>query len=169
MAQLDYIVQGFTIFIDGFGKAGSGEECTLPKLKKKREEFRGGGMLAARKVALGYEALEFDFNLSAFDPQVLSKAGLFTNKDLPFSVRGYMDGDGNAQHTAICQMRGEVSESDAGKWQPGKKSMLAAKADLVAVKLTIDGAVIWDIDIENGVYSVGGSDPYASIRAALGF
>lgn len=169
MAQLDYILQAFTLFVDGFGKAGSGEECTLPKLKKKREEFRGGGMLAARKVALGYEAFEFDFNLNAFDPQVLTKGGLFTSKDLAFSVRGYMDGDGNAEHTVICQMRGEVNETDAGKWQAGKKAMLAGKADLVAVKLTIDGAVIWDIDVSTGVYNVGGSDPYSRVRQALGF
>lgn len=169
MAQLDFIIQGFTAFIDGFGKAGAGEELTLPKLKKKTEDFRGGGMLASRKVAMGYEAFEFDLSLSSFDPQVISKGGLFTNKELPLSVRGYMDGDDNAQHTAICQMVGEFTDIDPGKWQAGKKAMLQAKASLISLKLTIDGAVIWDIDIKNGVYSVGGVDPYAGIRAALGF
>ena len=50
MAQLDYILQAFTAYVDGFGKAGTGEEVSLPKLKKKTEEFRGGGMLAPRKA-----------------------------------------------------------------------------------------------------------------------
>ena len=40
---------------------------------------------------------------------------------------------------------------------------------LTELELTIDGAAIWDIDIKNGVYNVGGVDPYAGIRAALGF
>ncbi len=170
MAQLDYVLQAFTSYVDGFGKAGSGEECSIPKLKKKVEDFRGGGMLAARKVALGYEAMEHDVSLSAFDPQVLSKGGLYLgNKSFSYSVRGYLDGDGNAEHTAICQMRGEVIELDPGAWQPGKKAVLKYKCALAAVKLTIDSAVVWDIDIENGVYAVGGSDPYARVRAALGF
>lgn len=168
--QLDYILQAFTVFADGYGKAGSGEKCNLPKVKKKTEEFRGGGMLAPRRVSLGYEAFEFEADLSAFDPQVLALAGLYTGaKGVGFSVRGYLDGDQNSEHTAICQMRGEVIECDAGSWEAGKKAMLKFRTALDMVKLTMDGVVIWEIDIESGVYSVGGSDPYARVRAALGY
>lgn len=168
--QLDYILQAFTMYVDGFGKAGSGEECALPKMRKQTESFRGGGMLGARKIALGYQDMEFDFNLSSFDPQVLSKGGLSIGaKGLAFSVRAYLDGDNNSRHTAICQMRGEVIELDPGRWQAGKKAMLNNKVALDATKLIIDGATIWDIDLENGTYEVGGSDPYVAVAAALGF
>lgn len=170
MAQIDFVLQAFTVFVDGFGKAGSGEECTIPKLAKKTEEFRGGGMLGSRKVGMGYEAMELGYSLSAFDPQVLSKGGLYVgNRAFAHSVRGYLDGDGNASHTAILQTRGEVIELDPGTWQAGKKAMLKTKVALAAMKLTIDGSVVWDIDVENGSYAVGGSDPYAAVRAALGF
>jgi hypothetical protein len=168
--QLDYILQAFTLYTDGFGKGGSGEKCTLPKLKKTTEKFRGGGMLASRTISLGFEAFEFSADLSAFDPQVLGLAGLYTGaKGVPFSVRAYMDGDQNTEHTAICQMRGEVTECDAGQWDAGKKAMLKFTAALEAVKLSIDGTIVWEIDIANGVYNVGGSDPYLRLRTALGF
>lgn len=167
--QLDYILQAFTLYTDGYGKGGSGEKCSLPKLKKTTEKFRGGGMLAPRSVSLGYEAFEFSADLSAFDPQVLSLGRLYTSaKGVSFAVRGYMDGDQNSEHTSICQMRGEVTECDPGQWDAGKKTMLKFIVALEAVKLTIDGSVIWDIDIANGVYKVGGTDPYAQLRAALG-
>ena len=52
-AQLDYILQSFSLNIDGYGMAGSGEKCTLPKIKKHMEKFRGGGMVAPRQHALG--------------------------------------------------------------------------------------------------------------------
>ena len=169
MAQIDYVMQAFTVYVDGFGKAGSGEKAALPKLKKKMEKFRGGGMLAEREVAMGYEMFEHSCSLSAFDPQVLKKGGHFSgNKDFAYSLRGYLDGDQNAQHTLICQMRGEIKELDMGEWEGGKKAMLKYTCALVAVKLQIDSVTLWDIDIENGVYAVNGTDPYRAIGAALG-
>lgn len=168
MAQLDLILQAFTVYVDGFGKAGSGEKCSLPKFKKKTEDFRGGGMLAARKVALGYEAFEFEFELSSFDPQVLEQSQLFLRKGVPFSVRGYLDGDQDRRHTAIILMRGECIENDPGSWEPGKKAMLKSKAALDAVKLMIDDKVIYDIDIQADKYDGAGGDLTARIRAALG-
>jgi P2 family phage contractile tail tube protein len=168
--QLDYILQAFSIYIDGFGHAGAGEECKPPVLKKVTEKFRGGGMLAAREVALGYEAFTFGAKFSSTDPQILTKGGLYVgNKGFSFAVRGYLDGDANSQHTSIIQMRGEVTKLDPGAWQAGKKAQLDFECSLAAVKWTIDSTVVWDIDIENFVYAVGGLDPTANIRAALGF
>jgi uncharacterized protein len=170
MAQLDFILQSFSVYVDGFGHAGDGEECKPPVLKKKLESFRGGGMLADRKVALGFEAFTFSAKFSSSDPQLLSKGGLYVgNKSFGFSIRGYMDGDQNASHTSLIQMRGEVTKLDPGGWQAGKKAMLDFEAELLAVRWTIDAATVWDIDIENGLYAVGGTDPYAAVRAALGF
>lgn len=170
MAQLDYILQAFSIYIEGFGHAGDGEECKPPVLKKKTEKFRGGGMLAEREIALGYEAFMFSAKFCSSDPQLLTKGGLFVgNKNFAFSVRAYMDGDNNAQHTSIIQMRGEVTKLDPGTWQAGKKAMLDFETYLNAVKWTIDGTVVWDIDIENYIFAVGGTDPNLAVRAALGF
>ena len=168
MAKLDHILQAFTCYIDGVGKAGTGEKCLLPKLKKKTEPFRGGGMMLARKVALGFEDMEHEVDLSAFDPQVIAKAGLFVGKDVAYSVRGYLDGDGGAKHTAIQQMRGEIVEYDPGSWDAGKKAMLKIKVALTAAKLTVDADVLYDIDAENDVYDFAKSSVYGDIRAALG-
>ena len=167
---LDYIVQAFTLYVDGFGKAGSGEKCSLPKIKKVTEKFRGGGMLAARNVAMGYDAFQISYSLSAFDPQVLSKGGLYVgNKTFSHSIRGYLDGDSNAQHTVVFQSSGEIAELDPGDWDAGKKAMLKATVDLISFTLSIDSAVVWDVDVANGKYNFGGTDPYAAISAALGF
>lgn len=170
MAQLDYILQAFSVYIDGFGHGGDGEECKPPVLKKTTEKFRGGGMLAARDVSLGYESFTFAAKFSSTDPQILTKGGLYVgNKSFSFSVRAYLDGDTNVSHTSIIQMRGEVTKLDAGNWQAGKKAMLDVEVSLAAVKWTIDSTIVWDIDIENFIYRVGGTDPSANIRAALGF
>lgn len=166
--QLDYILQQFVVSIDGFGKAGTGESCTLPKIRKKTESYRGGGMVAPRQHALGYEAFEFDVELSAVDPQVIGQSGLLVSKDVSFSVMGYLDGDNNASHTAYVYMRGEVVEHDFGKWQAGSKATMSLKVALAACSMTIDGTQIFDIDVTNGVNTFAGRDVAAIVRTAIG-
>ena len=168
-AQLDYVLQAFTIFVDGYGKAGSGERCKLPPLKKKTEDFRGGGMLAARKVALGYEAAELEIELSAFDPQILALSQLFTRTGVPLSIRSYLIGDQDREYTTIVQARGECTENDPGTWEPGKKAMLKGKFALDAYKLIIADKTIFDMDIQAGKYDGLSGDVGAKIRGALGF
>jgi hypothetical protein len=167
-AQLDYILQSFSLNIDGFGMAGSGEKLTLPKIKKHMEKYRGGGMVAPRQHALGYDEFEFEFELSAINPQVISQSGFLIKKGVAFSVRAFLDGDQNSTHSLYMYMRGEVMENDFGAWEAGKKATMKGKAALDALNLTVDGASIFDIDIENGVNTWNGTDVAAMIIDAIG-
>lgn len=166
--QLDFILQSFTININGFGMAGSGEKCKLPKIKKKMEKYRGGGMVAPRQHALGYEEFEFDCDLSAVNPQVIAQSAFLVSKGVSFSVRAFLDGDQNTTHSLYMYMRGEAIENDFGEWEAGKKSMMKIKFALDALNLTVDGASIFDIDIENGVNTWNGTDVASMITAAIG-
>ncbi len=167
--QLDYTLQAYSVAVAGTVFAGASKKTTLPKLKKKTEEHRGGGMLMPRKIALGYESMDWDGDFVATDPNLLNQCGLYLgNRNLTFSVRGYMDGDNNAQHTAIIQMTGEVTELDQGDWEPGKMATVKMKVALSALTYTIDGNLVWQLDAQNGVYNVGGTDMYAAVAAALG-
>jgi P2 family phage contractile tail tube protein len=167
-AQLDYILQSFSLNIDGYGQAGSGEKCTLPKIKKHIEKYRGGGMIAPRHHALGYDEFEFECDLTSVNPQVIGQSGLLVSKGVAFSVRAFLDGDQNATHSLYMYMRGEVIENDFGAWEAGKKTTMKVKFGLDALNLTVDGAPIFDIDIENGVNTWNGKDVAALISAAIG-
>ncbi|MGD0564557.1 MAG: phage major tail tube protein [Roseiarcus sp.] len=166
--QLDFILQSFSINIDGFGMAGSGEKCTLPKIKKHMEKYRGGGMVAPRQHALGYDEFEFECSLSAVNPQVIAQSAFLVSTGVAFSVRAFLDGDNNTTHSLYMYMRGEVIENDFGEWEAGKKAMMKIKIALDALNLTIDGASIFDIDIENGVDTWNGTDVAAMISGAIG-
>jgi uncharacterized protein len=166
--QLDYILQNFSLSINGYGQAGAGEKVRLPKIKKHLEKYRGGGMIAPRQHALGYEEFEFEADLSSVNPQVISQSGLLVSTDIPFSVRALLDGDGGASHTLYLNMSGECVEQDFGEWEAGKKAMLKVKFALNSLKLIIDGATIFDIDIQNQVDTFGSSDIGSIISAAIG-
>jgi len=167
--QLEYILQAFSAYVDGFPKFGSGEKVMTPAFKKVMEKFRGGGMLATREISLGYEAFELGIDLSEYDPQVLQQCGLFTKKDVSLTIRGHFDGDSNTPHTGILQCRGEFKEINPDDWEAGKKVGLKTKGALSKLKLTIDSTLIYDVDIKAGVYVFGNEDAGAAIRASLGF
>ena len=166
--QLDYQLQAFKAYIDGVGYAGAGEKLTTPAFKKMMEKRRGGGMLAARNHAHGYEPFEMTFEFSSYEPRIIKMGGLFSRKGVPLSVTAAFDGDRDARHSASFVCAGQFSEVDGAEFTPGKPAMLKAKALLDRLKLTIDGDVIYDIDVEADKYLVNGVDEYAWIRNALG-
>ena len=167
-AQLDFILQSFSLNIDGYGQGGSGEKFSAPKIKKHMEKYRGGGMIAPRAHALGYEEFECEFDLTSINPQVIKQSAFLTRKGVPFSVRGFLDGDQNATHSLYLYMRGEVSENDFGAWEAGKKTTMKVKVALDALNLTIDGEKIFDIDIEAGVDTWDGADVAEIVASAIG-
>jgi P2 family phage contractile tail tube protein len=167
MSQLDYVLQAFNSYIDGVGKLGSGERLQTPKLVKKAERMRGGGMLAERNHVMGYELFAFEAEYNSFDPQIIRHGGLFSKKSVPLSFTAALDGDEDARHTASFTCAGQFIEVDNGDWRAGAKAMLRVRGSLDRLKLVIDGETIYDIDVPANKYVIGDVDEYAWIRAAL--
>lgn len=56
---------------------------------------------------------------------------------------------------------------DPGGWEAGKLAKLTVKASLDALKLVIDGATIYDIDVEANKFEVDGTDEFTWVGNAL--
>lgn len=165
---LDYILRNCSAFADGVGLHGAIASLTLPKLKEKLEEHRGGGMDAPIDVALGYEKLEGGFELVDYDPQVLGLWGLRPGVVKAFTFKGYLVGETGTEREAEVHMRGRVSELDAGEWKPGELAKLKAMLSLAYHKTTIGGVVIQELDVTAGIRVIGGIDQNSGMRRALG-
>ena len=76
-------LKNFATFIDGISYVGEVEEVTLPKLKRKTEDWRGGGMPGAVKTDMGIDALEMEFTAGGFLRDVLMRMDRHTNKKSP--------------------------------------------------------------------------------------
>jgi len=59
--SLPSTLKNFNLFNDGASYMGIAEEIKLPKLKRKMEAYRAGGMNGPVKVDLGQEGLEMEF------------------------------------------------------------------------------------------------------------
>lgn len=155
-------------FVDGRSLAGVTTEVTLPKLKRKTEEHRAGGMDGPVKIGMGMEMLDASFKMSGIHPEVLSFFGLADDTAFNGSFRGSFKDQKGAVVAAIATFRGMLEEVDSGSWKAGDKSEATFNIAPSYYKLEVDGRVIYELDPANNIRIINGNDEAAAERAAIG-
>ena len=171
--MLPKILKNFNAFVDGKGFAGRVEEIQLPKLTIKTEEFRAGGMDIPVQVDLGMEKMEAEITFAEYDAELFRLFGITENNTssgnsgISFTLRGGMQSIGEAE-SVVVNLRGIIKELDAGSWKAGDKSTLKCIIAAHYYKLTIDNRELIEIDAENMIRKINGTDQLASVRFAIG-
>lgn len=163
-----FVRKNFTISVDGRGYAGDVDEFNAPKLAVKTEEFRAGGMDAPIKLDMGKEAMDADFSLKSYDPDVLSYFGVAEGNDTPFTAREVLESADGTTTSVVHTMFGKVIEMDGGTSKAGEMVVQKITMSLRYYKLEHGGRVVQEIDIANMIHIVDGVDTLANQRAALG-
>ena len=166
MAAAARILKNFALFVDGRGYVGQAPEVQLPELNLVEEDFRAGGMDGTIGIEMGQEKMEATFTVSAFEAELLAKWG--TGAEVPFTVRGVTESHDGSTEAILAQVRGKVRSSAPGAFQPGQKADVVHTVSVTAYKLTINGTVVYDIDVLNMKRVINGVDRLASQRSALG-
>lgn len=159
-------IKAFSCFVDG-RRIAQIKELTLPKIKVKTEEFRPGGADLPTKVDMGLEALSAEMTFEEYDKDALKLVGVMPGGITPVVFRGSIEGDGDPE-AVIITMRGMFADTDPGNWKAGDDSMLKLTLECRYYKYEQGGEEIIEIDIDNTVRSIGGTDQLAARRAALG-
>lgn len=161
------ILKNFNLFVDGRGYAGRVDEVTLPKLSIKTEEFKGGGMDVPIELDMGMNKLECDLTISEYDPEIVKMFGLRSGAQVPLTLRGGLDGEEGVSPVVVT-LTGAWRELDFGGWKPGEKAPLKVSVAVRYYRLEIDGQELVEIDAENMVRKINGTDQLEAIRGALG-
>lgn len=162
------IVKQMTVSVDGRGYAGNVTEYTPPALTLLTEEHRAGGMDAPITLDMGMEALETSFILRSYDREVLSQFGVSEGSAVPFVGRGAMQSYDGTWLPTVHTMRGKITSIDRGTWQPGQAASMTVTMRLDYYKEEHDGTLVHEIDVENALRIVDGTDLLADMRTALG-
>lgn len=166
---LPSVLKNFNLFNDANSYMGIVEELKLPKLARKMEAFRGGGMNGEVDIDQGQEKLELEFTVAGFIAQVFEQYGTTKIDGVLLRFNGAYQRDDTAQVQAVeVVVRGRHQEIDAGDAKAGEKGKTAVKSSLSYFKLTVDNKVIVEIDILNMVEIVNGKDMLAEQRKAIG-
>ncbi|WP_175879404.1 phage major tail tube protein [Burkholderia sp. BCC0097] len=162
-------LKNFIVFEDGVSYVGEVPEIQLPKLTRKMEAYRGGGMNGEVDIDLGMEKLELGLTMGGFMKEMFRTWG--TSKVDGVTVRfagSYQRDDTEAVDAVEVYVRGRYKEIDPGKAKAGDNADQTGTMSLAYYRLVVNGETLIEIDFPNFIEMVGGVDRLAQQRRALG-
>jgi len=162
-------LKNMNLYNDGVSFIGLIPEVSIPKLARKLEGYRGGGMDAGIQIDLGGETIEFEWKAGGHIDQVFAQFGAITHDAVQLRwVGAYQDDSTGTYKSVEIVVRGRHQEIDPGTGKPGDDTEQGVKTICSYYKLTVDGRVLIEKDEENLIFIVNGIDRLAQQRAALG-
>lgn len=162
-------LKNFVLFSDGISYAGEVEEVTLPKLTRKMEDYRAGGMNGPVKLDYGMEGLKLEWTAAGYLRTLLNQWGTRTHDGVLLRFAGALQSDDLPFATPLeVTVRGRHAEIDFGNAKAGEKTAIKVGSELSYYKLVMDGVTVIEIDLVNMIEIVNGEDLMASTRLALG-
>lgn len=142
---------------------------TLPKLARKIEGWRGGGMGGEVGTDMGADGLlEAEWTCAGIVRDVLRQYGAGMSA-VQLRFVGSFQNDDTGQLTKVeVTMRGRHQEIDLGGYKPGEDSETKVKSVLTYLKVDWDGVTDIEIDRLGMIEIVGGVDLMAGHRDILG-
>lgn len=162
-------LKNMNLFNDGNSYIGQVAEVTLPKLTRKMEDWRGGGMNAPIKVDLGMEGLELEVQCGGLMRDAFLQFGVARHDGVMLRFAGaYQRDDTGAVDAVEIVVRGRHEEIEPGKAKAGDDTEFKFKTTASYYKLSVNGEVLVEIDIPNFIEIVGGVDRMLEQRMAIG-
>ncbi len=162
-------LKNMNLYNDGNSFMGQVTEVTLPKLKRKTEEYRAGGMIGPVQIDLGLEALEIEWTCGGLMHEVLEQYGALKVDGVALRFVGAYQREDNAEMDRVeIAMRGRHKEIDLGTAKIGDDTTFKVTSALSYYKLTIIDKVVIEIDFVNCIQIVNGIDLLADLRRAIG-
>lgn len=162
-------LKNMNLFDEGESFHGQVTSVTLPKLSRKMEDFRAGGMNGPVSVDMGMEALTMEWTCGGLMEPVLKQFALPTHDAVGLRFAGaYQREDSAAVDAVEVVVRGRHKEMEMGDAKPGEESEFKVSSVLSYYKLTINGNTVVEIDLVGMVENVNGEDRLADQRKAIG-
>lgn len=164
-------LKNMALFIDGQSYVGEVESVTLPKLTRKTEAFRGGGLGGAAHVDLGLDddALQMSFVIGGYTAEQLQRMAGGTIEGTQLRFTGAYQRDDTGEYVPVeVVVRGRHKEIDRGTAKVGDDTTTTFTTAAIYYKETVAGQVVTEIDVLGAIHIVGGNDIMAPVRQALG-
>lgn len=163
---LPRVLKNYVCYLDGFGYAGLVPELKLPTLDITTADYSAGGLAGQVAIDMGtMQKMELEATFAEYNTQVLAQFG---NPAAGFTFRGAQEGDGGTAEAIIVSTRGLFRAVDPGSWKPGDQTAKKVMATVTYLRWTIGSTEVVEIDIENMIRRVNGTDQLTAIRSALG-
>lgn len=164
-------LKNMNLFVDGVSLIGEVESVTLPKLSRKTEAFRGGGMAGAGHIDMGLDddALKAEWTIGGYSLEIMRQLGMPRIDGTALRFTGAFQRDDTGEVVAVeVVMRGRHQEADRGEYKVGDNSSTKVSTNCVYYRETVAGSVVQEIDVLGMIHIVNGVDILKEQRKALG-
>lgn len=169
MASLPNKLKLMEIFLAGQPLGKKAKNISLPKLTRKLEEWRGGGMIGPVSVDLGMEALSLEFTTGGAEVEMIKQFGAKTVDSVQLRFAGAYQCDDTGETNAVeVIVRGRFGEIDFGSQESGALSETKVTMQCAYIKYTLNGRTLLEVDPLNAIEIINGVDMLDQARAALG-
>lgn len=161
-------LKGLNLFNDSNSYQGVVSAVTLPKLARKLDTYRGGGMNGAAHIDNGLDddALDMEWTIGGVDELVLSQWG---GGVVPLRFTGSYQRDDTDEEIAVeIEVRGRHQAFDFGEAKQGEDTETKITTKCTYYKLTWNGKELIEIDTVNMIEVVNGVDRLEQRRKNLG-
>ena len=166
--MLPKVIKDAILSVEGQGYAGRIDNIEWPKVSRKTEEYRAGGMLGPVMLDLGQEAMELTFEASEQTSEMIAAYGVCGLAGVKFRINASAESEMDcSDHGIEAIMTGRMKEIDFGTSKPGELQKTKYTVSLATFKYAIDGRTLFDIDFPNNIYIVNGRDLLEKRRANL--
>lgn len=166
---LPHKLKYMNLFNDAASYMGEVAEVVLPKLTRKMEEWRGGGMGRPIMWDQGGEALVLEWTCGGIMVDALKQYGAIKHDGVQLRFAGSYRAEDKDEPMAVeVVVRGRHSEIDMGTAKVGDDTNQKVVTQVSYYKLTINGEVLIEIDVVGMVEKVGGVDLLLKDRKAIG-
>lgn len=164
-------LKNMNLFNEGESYLGEIKTVVLPKLGRKTEDYRGGGMNGTVKTDMGMsdDGLVLESTFGGLDLLTLRQYGMEKIDGVYMRFNGAYQRDDTGEVDAVeVVVRGRHEEIDGGDSEPGEDTEHKVVTNCVYYKLTVNGKVEIEIDILGFKEVIDGVDRLAKQRNALG-
>jgi len=167
--QLPRTLKNFNLHIEGIGYAGRIDQFTPPKISVLTEDYRAAGLDTPVSLDMGMQPLSASWTLAEWSPEVLNLVGVIGGNTAITAYGAINDDSSREAIGVVITMRGQITESDPGKWQAGTKTQHKYTMKIRYLRITTAGVINIEIDTENMKRIINGVDQVEVIREQIKF
>ena len=159
------------IYMNGNNLLGRAEEVNLPQIKHKMAEHKALGMVGSAEFFAGIDKLECKIKWNALYPNVLKECASPFNAVM-IQVRASLEtynGTGRIEEVpAVAFLTGTFKEFPMGNIKPQDNAEYETQMSVTYAKLVVNRQDIFEIDVLQNIYKVGGIDMLANFKRNIG-
>ena len=166
--MLPKIIKDCILSIEGRVYAGIVDNIEWPKLPRKMEEFRAGGMFGPVEIELGMENMEISFEAPEQTREAILLFGVCGAGGIKLRLNASAESELDCSSYGIeVVMSGRMREIDLGSHKNGDLQKTKYTVSLVTFHYSIDGRTLFDIDFLNNIFLIDGRDVLEKRRRNL--